>query len=258
MSEPAHNGWNVQPLGKIAEPRRGITYSSEMLESTDGGLPYINMKSFLKGGGFNAEGTKRYAGIYTQNDLVGKRDLLLANTDVTAGDIVGAPALLPHEFAGQEVLYSHHVTRLRINGEITVPFLYHLLCLPEYRSHMLRIRQRHHGADAGYARDQANTNPSTESGSCAGPHRRNPVDAGRHNRANGSADREASANQGCADARSVHPRRHLRRPSPREACPKRRVCTTNLFSAGFRRIGRLSRSARFFRGESNAESPASL
>ena len=139
MSDTAIIDWDVKPLSQLAEARRGITYSSAMLKSEEGGLPYINMKSFLKGGGFNVEGTKHYAGTFTQQDVVGERDLLIANTDVTAGDIIGVPALLPAELAAEQVLYSHHVTRLRINGEVTVPFLYYLLCLPEYRSQMLRI-----------------------------------------------------------------------------------------------------------------------
>lgn len=139
MSETTRNDWGVQLLGELAEARRGITYSSAMLESQDEGLPYVNMKSFLKGGGFNSDGTKRYAGIYSQNDLICERDLLIANTDVTAGDIVGVPALLPEEMINDQVLYSHHVTRLRLNSRVTVSFLYYLLCLPEYRSRMLRI-----------------------------------------------------------------------------------------------------------------------
>lgn len=139
MSEAVCTNWFTLPLGQLAELRRGITYSSSMLESEEDGLPYVNMKSFLKGGGFNPDGTKSYTGAYAQNDLVGENDLLIANTDVTAGDIVGVPALLPEHLAAVKVLYSHHVTRLRINGAVTVPFLYYLLCLPEYRSHMLRI-----------------------------------------------------------------------------------------------------------------------
>ena len=139
MSSPIQEGWHLLPLGEIADSRRGITYSAEMLESRENGLPYLNMKSFLKGGGFNSNGTKSYSGTYTTNDLIGDHDLLIANTDVTAGDIVGAPALLPKEFAEAKAVYSHHVTRLRLNEVIIVPFLYYLLCLPEYRSHMLRV-----------------------------------------------------------------------------------------------------------------------
>lgn len=139
MSEVVCNDWFTLPLGQLSELRRGITYSSLMLESAEGGLPYVNMKSFLKGGGFNPDGTKSYAGTYVPNDLVGEHDLLIANTDVTSGDIAGVPALLPDDLSHEKVLYSHHVTRIRITGDIEVPFLYYLLCLPEYRSHMLRI-----------------------------------------------------------------------------------------------------------------------
>lgn len=139
MSEAPPEGWFEKPLGQLAESRRGITYSAAMLEAKEGGLPYVNMKSFMKGGGFNREGTKCFAGLYSTSDLVGERDLLIANTDVTAGDIVGVPALIPEHLVASKVLYSHHVTRLRLNDEVTVPFLYYLLCLPEYRSQMLRI-----------------------------------------------------------------------------------------------------------------------
>jgi len=91
MSESNHSDW--PPIFSAASRNRveESTYSSAMLASEQDGLPYINMKSFLKGGGFNANGLKRYAGFYTLSDLVGERDLLLANTDVTAGDIVGVP-----------------------------------------------------------------------------------------------------------------------------------------------------------------------
>ena len=131
--------WFEKPLGELAEPRRGITYSAAMLDTAEEGLPYVNMKSFLKGGGYNREGLKRYSGAYTEQDIIGARDLLIANTDVTAGDIIGVPALLPKELMSDQVLYSHHVTRLRINGNISPEFLYYLLCLPESRSQMLRI-----------------------------------------------------------------------------------------------------------------------
>jgi type I restriction enzyme, S subunit len=139
MSESKTSDWATHSLGTIAELRRGITYTSSSLVAEGDGLPYINMKSFLKGGGFNTEGIKNYKGFYTASDLAGKRDLFLANTDVTAGDIVGVPALLPSSLKSEKVLYSHHVTRLRLDRKVTAFFLYYLLCLPEYRSWMLKF-----------------------------------------------------------------------------------------------------------------------
>lgn len=130
--------WVEVPLGSLAQLRRGITYSTDLLDSDKNGLPYINMKSFLKGGGFNLKGVKEYSGSYLDEDLVCENDLLIANTDVTSGDIIGSPALLPDEFNGNKVLYSHHVTRLRLNDKITANFLSHLLKLPIYRKYMLQ------------------------------------------------------------------------------------------------------------------------
>jgi type I restriction enzyme S subunit len=132
-------GWREDPLGDVATIRRGISYKAEMLAPEREGLPYVNMKSFLKGGGFNSLGTKNYSGSYTNEDLIAHNDLLIANTDVTAGDIVGVPALLPDELSAVSTLCSHHVTRIGLSKALWAPFIFYLLCLPEYRSRMLAI-----------------------------------------------------------------------------------------------------------------------
>ncbi|MDH5190053.1 MAG: restriction endonuclease subunit S [Gammaproteobacteria bacterium] len=128
---------SIKPLGKIATLRRGITYSADMLVERDLGIPYINMKSFKKGGGFNKEGLKYFSGPHVVEDLAKENDLLIANTDVTLdGDIVGIPAYLPVHIRKNPVLFSHHVTRLRLENEINSHFLYYLLNTEEYRRWM--------------------------------------------------------------------------------------------------------------------------
>lgn len=139
MPEASTKEWETRPLGEIAQMRRGITYDSSQIESDDGGIAYVNMKSFLKGGGFNLQGTKAYTGPYSPADLIDPNDILIANTDVTAGDIVGVAALLPPDLRTQPALFSHHVTRFRLQHVIRSDFLYYLLCIPEYRRQMLRI-----------------------------------------------------------------------------------------------------------------------
>ena len=67
------DGWYRRDLEEIAQIRRGITYTAEMLDS-GAGLPYVNMKSFLKGGGFNPSGTKTYSGPFGDDDLVATHD----------------------------------------------------------------------------------------------------------------------------------------------------------------------------------------
>jgi len=129
--------WHEKDLGKVATLRRGITYSAEMLVEKDLGIPYVNMKSFNKGGGFNKNGLKFFNGKYLKDDLAEERDLLIANTDVTpGGDIVGIPAYLPEHIRNNPVLFSHHVTRIRLNDEVNTHFLYYLLNTGEYRRWM--------------------------------------------------------------------------------------------------------------------------
>ena len=139
MNDSLAMEWEQATLGELSQMRRGITYDSAQLVSEDSGIAYINMKSFLKGGGLNRDGTKTYSGTFSPSDLIESNDVLLANTDVTAGDIVGVPALLPEIMCEQPTLFSHHVTRLRLIGEVQPKFLYYLLCIPEYRYQMLRI-----------------------------------------------------------------------------------------------------------------------
>lgn len=124
-------------LGELASIRRGITYTELALRNNPAdGLPYINMKSFLKDGGYNRFGLKYYAGFHTAADLTKENDLLIANTDVTRdGDIIGVPVILPDELRN-EALFSHHVTRLSVSNKLDTGYLYYLLCSDEYRRAM--------------------------------------------------------------------------------------------------------------------------
>lgn len=133
--------WVEAQLGEIATVRRGIGYTEATLRTlADEGSPYLNMKSFLKDGGYNDQGLKYFAGNYSEQDLAYGSDVLIANTDVTPnGDIVGVPACLPDTLRSAGVLFSHHVTRLRPIPEVTPQFLYFALCAQQLRRAMLRI-----------------------------------------------------------------------------------------------------------------------
>ena len=130
--------WQVESLGSIAVIRRGIGYSDATLEEDpDDGYPYLNMKSFLKDGGYNKKGLKFFSGHFTKSDSLNSKDLVIANTDVTpGGDIIGVPALVPKALQHETVLFSHHVTRLNLHHRIVPQFLYYLLCTDIYRRGM--------------------------------------------------------------------------------------------------------------------------
>jgi type I restriction enzyme, S subunit len=132
--------WREDPLGALATIRRGISYTEETLvQNAEDGSPYVNMKSFRKGGGYNRNGLKYFSGHYGKSDTVSNRDLLIANTDVTpGGDIIGAPAYLPAELQDRDVVFSHHVTRLSVGERVSPKFLYFLLCSGGSRTSMFK------------------------------------------------------------------------------------------------------------------------
>ena len=133
--------WTECHLGEIAPTRRGIGYTDATIRTRpDQGLPYLNMKSFVKDGGYNREGLKYFAGSYSRGDMALSSDVLIANTDVTpTGDIIGVPALLPPELSATGALFSHHVTRVRPNPRVVPEFLHFALCSQPARRAMLRI-----------------------------------------------------------------------------------------------------------------------
>ena len=132
--------WKALPLGSLASIRRGIGYSDQtMRDASEEGLPYFNMKSFKKGGGFNKAGLKYFCGVFSESDVATKRDVLIANTDVTpGGDIIGVSADLPAFLLESGTLFSHHVTRIRPIDDIQPRFLSFLLCADHYRRWMLK------------------------------------------------------------------------------------------------------------------------
>ena len=88
-------------LGSLVQVVRGISYKSSELSDGDRGLPMVNLRNVGKGGGFRADGLKRYTGRYKPSQVLEAGDLVLANTDLSkAKDVLGSTFLLPASIAG--------------------------------------------------------------------------------------------------------------------------------------------------------------
>lgn len=93
-------GWEVKPIGEIAEITKGISYKSDEISDTKETKEYvvfITLKCFKRGGGFRPE-YKYYlptAKSRTKNVSVTDGDLIIGITDMTPdAKVVGAPALV--------------------------------------------------------------------------------------------------------------------------------------------------------------------
>lgn len=88
-------GWRVCPLTDLASIVRGRSYRRQELLGS-GGVPFVNLKCMMRGGGFRREGLKRYSGKYTSEQQVRQGDIVLAVTDLTQGrEILARATLVP-------------------------------------------------------------------------------------------------------------------------------------------------------------------
>lgn len=127
-------GWAIAELGALLSVQKGLSYKGSGL--TGNGVPMVNLKNILPGGGFRRDGTKPYSGEYKPRHVVRAGDIVLANTDLTqAGTVVGSPAFVPDLGVG-ECIFSHHIYAVRLQAELipSRPYVYWLLAHDSFKS----------------------------------------------------------------------------------------------------------------------------
>lgn len=133
--------WDDVTLGSLASRRKGITYKSEHYDTDESGHPFITIKCFVKGGGYDPQGLKYYEGPYTKADQLEAGDILFAVTDLTrAGDIVGSPLRVPDFGGGKPPLASMDCMRIDPIEEVCDgEFLYQRMMLSDVRRQMVAL-----------------------------------------------------------------------------------------------------------------------
>jgi type I restriction enzyme, S subunit len=130
-------GWQQIKLGDIAQLRKGLIYKSSHYSNEQDGLIFLTLKSIQRGGGFNTDGIKYYAGNFDKNAIVKEGDLVIANTDITRNaEVVGAPMLLP-KLKKEPALISMDLSAFDTDEKkVNKQFLYYLLQTPVARNFM--------------------------------------------------------------------------------------------------------------------------
>lgn len=131
--------WKALTLGHLSTQRKGINYKSEDYGDEHSGHPFITIKCFVKGGGYEPTGIKFYDGFSTKADHLSPGDLLFSVTDLTrAGDIVGSPLRVPDFGSTKPALASMDCMRIEpIANRCNKRFLYHRLMLSDVRRQMV-------------------------------------------------------------------------------------------------------------------------
>ena len=107
-------------LKEIVSITRGLSYSSEEIDCTDGNN-LINLKNIQGYGGFRLDGTKLYNGKYKPEQIVEEGDLIMGVTDMTQDRrTVGSVALIPNV----NTLSVISADLVKINSSIDNTYLY--------------------------------------------------------------------------------------------------------------------------------------
>ena len=107
-------------LKEIVSITRGLSYSSEEIDCTDGNN-LINLKNIQRYGGFRLDGTKLYNGKYKPEQIVEEGDLIMGVTDMTQDRrTVGSVALIPNV----NTLSVISADLVKINSSIDNTYLY--------------------------------------------------------------------------------------------------------------------------------------
>jgi len=131
-------GWEVKPIGEVAEFYKGISYKgSEKFYSKTGSekeLVFITLDNILRGGGFKINYTWIISERIKKHQLLREIDLIIANTDMTQeAKVIGSPAIVtfPIDYYKEYGVYSHHITKIIPRDEIYRLYLYVFLKLTQ-------------------------------------------------------------------------------------------------------------------------------
>ncbi|GAA1474491.1 Type I restriction modification DNA specificity domain protein [Corynebacterium felinum] len=121
------------PLSNLVEITKGVSYKSSELQDSDCAL--VTIKSFDRNGGYKSDGLKAYTGHYKEGQLVGRGELIVAQTDLTQNaEVVGRVVRLPDITDYNHIVASLDLLVIRPSDpQISNSYLYGILSSNEFR-----------------------------------------------------------------------------------------------------------------------------
>ena len=129
--------WIETTFGAFASLEKGISYKSSELSAEGEGLPFINLKSIDRGGGYRPDGLKWFLGKFKSSQVVEPGDLILCCTDLTKHKaILGYPILVP-DIGHAEFCISLDLAKILVDESLILKnYLFLLLQGSEMRAFM--------------------------------------------------------------------------------------------------------------------------
>ena len=127
-------GWNVKPLEKVAEDKKGFSYKGTEKSEFGGDYIFITLNNIIQGGGFQPRFSSISSNRLKERHFLSESDLVIANTHFGVGGsniarLLGCPAIVyfSRDYQKQTGVFSHHITRIIPFNPNMKYFLYFLL-----------------------------------------------------------------------------------------------------------------------------------
>jgi type I restriction enzyme S subunit len=122
-------GWNVKPIGELAEIRNGLSYSGKekFEEPVDGSYVFITLNNAIEGGGFKPVYAWIKSNRIKEHHFLREGDLIIPNTEQTKDErLLGSPGIVffPPNYKNAKGVYSHHITKISPYDTKYTLFLY--------------------------------------------------------------------------------------------------------------------------------------
>lgn len=120
-------GWEIGLAENFFGHVKGKSYrGDEISDDPKDGIPFINLKSFHRGGRYREDGLKYYSGKYNTKQIVKEGDVVMAVTDMTQNrEVVGRVARIP-DLGEKGAIISLDVVKL-VPKSISTTYLYSYL-----------------------------------------------------------------------------------------------------------------------------------
>ncbi|RKX39448.1 MAG: restriction endonuclease subunit S [Thermotogae bacterium] len=136
--------WKNVKLGEVCEFKRGFSYKSDQLTKNVTDKRFITINDLEKEGGIKQTAQKLYLKdtVEVPSDFyLSEGDILIANTDMSQGFIIGAPILIKN-LQDEAIVYSMDLTKLIFDKrKIDSRFLFYLLTHHPIRQKMKAFAQ---------------------------------------------------------------------------------------------------------------------
>jgi len=122
-------GCKIEPIGRIAELRNGLSYSGKEKyeEPVERSYVFITLNNAMEGGGFKPVYAWIKSDRIKEHHFLEEGDLIIPNTEQTKDErLVGSPGIVffPENYNKKEGVYSHHITKISPTDKKHKLFLY--------------------------------------------------------------------------------------------------------------------------------------